>query len=216
MLRKTTLAITTLAFLGACADSSGQGGVTKRQGLGALSGAAVGAALGTLVGGNDRRNALVGAGIGLLAGAAVGTYLDEQERRLNQDLAGTGADVRRVNDTLLVTLPAGVTFDVDSANVKGKFRRPLRQVAKTLVEYPSSYVDVIGHTDSTGSASYNQTLSERRAQAVADILARNGVQRQRIVAYGKGETEPVASNATAEGRARNRRVELIITPATSG
>ena len=214
MLRKTTMSVTALAFLAACADSSGQGGITQRQGLGALSGAAVGAALGTLVGGDDRRNALVGAGIGLIAGAAVGTYLDEQERRLNQSLAGTGADVQRVNDTLLVTLPAGVTFDVDSDKVKGRFRRPLQQVARTLVEYPSSYVDVIGHTDSTGSASHNQDLSERRAEAVRNVLVRNGVQPQRVVAYGYGETQPIASNATAEGRAANRRVEIVITPAT--
>lgn len=121
-----------------------------------------------------------------------------------------------MNDTLLVTLPAGITFDVDSATVKSEFRGPLRQVAQTLIEYPSSYVDVIGHTDSTGSASYNQALSERRAQSVANVLASDGVRRQRLVAYGYGETQPIASNDTPQGRAENRRVELLITPATQG
>lgn len=214
MIRNSVIAITTVAFLGACAGPNGQGGISQRQGVGALAGAATGAALGTLVGGDDRRNALVGAGIGLLAGAAIGTYLDEQERQLQADLAGTGAEVKQVDGKLMVRLPERVSFDVDSAEVKPGMRKRLRRAARSLAENPSSYIDIVGHTDSTGPADYNQRLSERRASAVANILLRNGVQPQRVRAYGRGESEPIASNATPEGRARNRRVEIIITPAT--
>jgi outer membrane protein OmpA-like peptidoglycan-associated protein len=215
MFKKAALGLGALALVGvtsACENS--QGGPSRNQTIGALTGAALGAAAGTLVGGNDRRNALVGAGVGLLAGAAVGTYLDRQQAELEQNLAGSGANVSRVGDTLLVTLPGGVTFDTDSANIRPEFRRPLREVAFTLNDYPESYVDVIGHTDSVGAESYNQALSERRAQSVASSLIADGVNRVRIAAYGKGETQPVASNDTAAGRQANRRVEIVIIPAT--
>lgn len=181
---------------------------------GAAIGALVGAAAGTLVGGNDRRNALVGAGIGLLAGAAIGSYLDQQERELNADLAGTGADVEREGNALLVTMPAGITFDVDKSDIKPQFYGPLDRVSETLRKYPQSYIDVVGHTDSTGDPNYNQRLSERRARAVQSYLSARGVNQARMVAYGQGETQPVATNATNQGRAANRRVELRITPAT--
>jgi len=182
--------------------------------LGAGLGAAAGAGLGLLVGGNDRRNALVGAGVGLLAGAAVGSYLDRQQRELESDLSGTGATVTRVGDALMVNLPAGVTFDVDSAAIRPEFFGPLSNVAQTMNEYPESYIDVIGHTDSTGSAEHNQALSERRASSVGNFLVSQRVLQQRIVTYGYGETQPIADNNTAEGRQRNRRVEIKITPAT--
>lgn len=181
---------------------------------GAAIGALVGAAAGTLVGGNDRRNALVGAGIGLLAGAAIGSYLDQQQRELNADLAGTGAEVSRDGDALLVTMPAGITFDVDSARIKPQFYGPLDRMAATLRKYPQSYIDVIGHTDSTGDPGYNQQLSERRAGAVQNRLVSRGVNRARMAAYGQGERQPVATNATTAGRAANRRVEVRIVPAT--
>lgn len=210
-IRAAVLALGAGAFLSACAN---QQGPSDRQMAGAGVGAVLGAASGLLVGGDDRRNALVGAGIGLLAGAAVGTYLDQQERDLRQDLSGTGAEVKRVDNALLVTLPGGVTFDTDSTVVKSQFRRPLNKVAKTLQKYPSSYVDVVGHTDSTGTAAYNMDLSDRRARSVANELIERGVRRARIQAYGKGQTQPVASNNTAEGRSQNRRVEILIVPAT--
>ncbi|MEM1315594.1 MAG: OmpA family protein [Pseudomonadota bacterium] len=213
-LRRSAAAVALGAMLlSACAQGQGP---SERQTAGAGLGALAGAGLGLLVGGDDRRNALVGAGIGLLAGVAVGSYLDEQERRLQQDLEGTGGTVERVGDALLVTLPNGVTFDFDSVEIKQEFRRPLNRVASTLAEYPSSYVDVVGHADSTGSAEYNQDLSERRADSVAGALSRRGVDRARLAAVGRGETQPVASNATEDGRARNRRVEILIVPATSG
>ena len=184
--------------------------------IGAAAGAAIGAAAGTLVGGNDRRNALIGAGIGLLAGAAVGQYLDQQQRDLEAGLAGTGAEVERDGDQLLVNLPSSITFDTDSAQIKPEFQSSLDNVAQTFNKYPESYVDVIGHTDSRGSDAYNQQLSERRSGAVANYLSGRGVAQARLAAFGQGESAPVASNDTAEGRAANRRVELRITPATQG
>lgn len=184
--------------------------------IGAAAGAAIGAAAGTLVGGDDRRNALIGAGIGLLAGAAVGQYLDQQQRDLEAGLAGTGAEVERDGDQLLVNLPSSITFDTDSAQIKPEFQSSLDNVAQTFNKYPESYVDVIGHTDSRGSDAYNQQLSERRSGAVANYLSGRGVSQARLAAFGQGESAPVASNDTSEGRAANRRVELRITPATQG
>lgn len=206
--------ITTVCCLSLVACETVQN--NQRTAIGAGLGAALGAAAGTLVGGNDRRNALVGAGIGLLAGAAVGQYLDRQQRDLEQNLAGTGADVTRVGDQLLVSLPGGVTFNTDSATIAPAFYGPLNSVAVTLNKYPESFVDVIGHTDNVGSAQYNQTLSERRAQSVSGYLTGQGVAAQRLVAFGQGFSQPIADNSTAAGRAQNRRVELRITPATQG
>lgn len=188
----------------------------QRTAIGAGAGAAAGAALGTLVGGNDRRNALVGAGIGLLAGAAVGQYLDQQQRDLETSLAGTGAEVERQGDQLLVTMPSQVTFSTDSAQIQPQFYTALNDVAASLQQYPSSYIDIVGHTDSTGEAAYNQRLSESRARAVADYLISRGVNPARVAAYGQGESQPVASDATEAGRQANRRVEMLITPATQG
>jgi outer membrane protein OmpA-like peptidoglycan-associated protein len=187
------------------------GGLSNTAG-GAVLGGLGGAALGTLAGGDDRRNALIGAGIGALAGAAVGNYLDQQQAALQQDLQGTGAAVERQGDRLLVTLPSNVTFDVDSAQIKPQFYGPLNQVASTLQQYQQSYVNVYGHTDSTGPTAYNQQLSEQRAQAVANYLISRGVNPVRVVARGFGETQPIADNSTAFGREQNRRVELEIVP----
>ncbi len=181
---------------------------------GAALGALAGAGLGLLVGGDDRRNALVGAGIGLLAGAAVGSYLDQQQRELEQDLRGTGATITNTGDALYVNLPAGVTFDVDSAAIRPEFFTPLTNVAQTMNEYPESYIDVIGHTDSTGSTQHNQALSERRAGSVGNFFVSQRVLQQRIVTYGFGETQPIADNSSPQGRQANRRVEIKITPAT--
>ncbi|MEO0683040.1 MAG: OmpA family protein [Pseudomonadota bacterium] len=210
--RPVALAAIAALTLSACAP--GQEAPSERQRVGLALGALAGAAAGLLVGGDDRRNALVGAGIGLLAGAAVSSYLDEQERRLNEDLEGTGATVTRTEDAILITLPNGVTFDFDSAQVRQEFRRPLTRVARTLAEDPRSYIDVIGHADAVGSDAYNQQLSERRARAVAGVLQRRGVDAARIETAGFGESRPVASNDTEEGRARNRRVEILVVPAT--
>jgi outer membrane protein OmpA-like peptidoglycan-associated protein len=183
---------------------------------GAILGALGGAAVGALLPGSSRTNALIGAGIGLLAGAAVGQYMDQQERELRAELAGTGANVYRQGDTLVVSFPAQVTFGVDSSQIQPGFYRTLDDVSGTLNRYPQSYLDVVGHTDDTGSEAYNQSLSERRAGSVSNYFRSRGVEPARIASYGMGETQPIASNADAYGRQQNRRVELKITPATQG
>ncbi len=214
MVRSLFAVVAAGAVLAGCAQQQQPGVSGNRAPIGALAGAALGAGAGLLVGGNDRRNALVGAGIGALAGAAVGDYLDRQEAQLNQDLAGTGATVVNTGESLLVTLPDAVTFAVGSSTVQPQFLDPLGSMAATLRANPQSFIDVLGHTDSTGSAAFNQQLSERRAQSVADVLMQRGVQSQRIATRGFGFTSPVADNATPEGRQRNRRVEILVTPFT--
>lgn len=181
--------------------------------VGAAVGTAGGAALGTLAGGDDRRNALAGAGIGLLTGTAVGAYLDAQQAALEANLAGTGAYVQNRGDRLVVILPGNVTFATDSARIAPNFYGPLGDIAVTLQQYPESFIDLIGHTDSRGSEDYNQRLSEDRALAVADFFRGQGVNPGRIASFGQGETQPVATNDTAAGRQENRRVELVIIPA---
>ncbi|MFN3434739.1 MAG: OmpA family protein, partial [Sphingomonas sp.] len=146
------------------------------------------------------------------AGAGIGAYMDKQERDLRARTAGTDVQVTREGDNLVLNIPSGITFAYDSAEVQPQFRRTLDQVADTLAQYNQTYIDVYGHTDSTGSAAYNQTLSERRATAVADYLASRGVQPARIGTRGFGKTQPIASNDTDAGRAANRRVEIKVVP----
>ncbi len=213
MLRKAIIVAVSGSMLVGCAENVRNNPNTAG---GAIIGALGGAAIGTLFGGDDRRNALIGAGIGMLAGAAVGQYMDRQERELREDLAGTGAEVNRDGDSLLVSFPANVTFGVDSSAIRPGFYRTLDDVCGTLNRYPQSYLDVVGHTDSTGSEAYNQSLSERRAGSVSNYFRSRGVEPARIASYGMGETQPVASNADSYGRQQNRRVELRITPATRG
>lgn len=212
MLKKTLIAVLCTAALAGCQAAQNNPNATG----GALIGAVGGAALGTLAGGDDRRNALVGAGIGLLAGGAVGAYIDQQERELQQHLVGTGARVYREGPGLVVLLPGNVTFTSGSADINQAFFRPLNDVATTLQNYPKSFIDVIGHTDNVGSVAFNQNLSEDRAESVASFIRGRGVYAGRVATFGMGETQPVASNATPDGRAQNRRVELVIIPAQDG
>lgn len=186
----------------------------SRTAIGGVGGALAGALLGGVIGGKTGR--IVGAGIGGVAGAAVGYQLDQQIKELKEQTAGTGVDVTEVDNgqAILVNLPEGVTFDVGSATLKPQFRATLDQVAQSLQQYPNSLVDVYGHTDSTGSDAFNQTLSENRARTVANYLISRGVSAARIRSQGFGETMPVADNGTAEGRSRNRRVEIKIVPVT--
>ena len=210
MIRNTLIAAACCVSLIGCQTVQDNPNTAIGAGVGSL----LGAAAGTLVGGDDRRNALVGAGIGLLAGAAVGQYLDQQQRELESNLAGTGADVTRVGDQLVVNMPGQLTFQTDSARIQPQFYGVLNDVSVTLNKYPESYIDVVGHTDSTGSSEYNQQLSVRRADSVSNYLVGRGVSNARIATFGLGETSPIATNATAEGRQLNRRVEVRITPAT--
>jgi outer membrane protein OmpA-like peptidoglycan-associated protein len=186
----------------------------SRTAIGGVGGAAAGYLLGGLIGGGTGR--ILGAGIGGVAGAAVGYQKDKQIRELKEQTAGSGIDVTETPDqkSILVNLPNGVTFPVDSTTISPTFQSTLDKIAGSLIEYPDSLIDVYGHTDSTGSDQYNLDLSQRRAESVANYLVMRGVARARIRSQGYGERYPVADNTTEQGRALNRRVEIKITPIT--
>jgi outer membrane protein OmpA-like peptidoglycan-associated protein len=182
---------------------------------GAGYGAAAGAVIGLLTGGNDKfQAAMIGAAAGAIAGGSVGYYMDKQEAKLREQMAGTGVDVVRNGDNITLDMPGGVTFAFDSSDLNSQFYPVLDKVAGTLSEYNKTVIEVAGHTDSIGSASYNQQLSERRANSVAAYLGSRGVDRSRMVTIGAGKDHPVASNETEAGRAQNRRVEITIVPVT--
>jgi outer membrane protein OmpA-like peptidoglycan-associated protein len=181
--------------------------------IGGIGGALGGYLLGDLVGGrHDRTEKIIGAGLGGIAGAGIGAYMDKQERDLRAKTAGTDVRVTRQGDNLLLNMPSNVTFAYDSATVQPQFQATLDQVAQVLSQYNETYIDIYGHTDSTGSDAYNQQLSERRAESVAAYLESRGVQSARVGTRGFGETQPIAPNDTEEGRAANRRVEIRIVP----
>ncbi|MEG6550656.1 OmpA family protein, partial [Desulfocurvibacter africanus] len=174
-----------------------------------------GAAGGAIFGGGDRgKRVLIGAGIGALAGGAVGGYMDYQESKLRQRLQGTGVSVTRQGDMIILNMPGNVTFDTGSAGIKPQFFEVLNSVAIVLKEYEKTYVDVLGHTDSTGSMNLNMRLSQDRAQSVAQYLISQGVQQERFLVRGMGPNQPIADNSTAAGRSQNRRVEIKLTPIT--
>ena len=208
--------VAALLPLSACVTDPETGNRTiSKAAIGGLGGALGGYLLGDLIGGKrDRTEKIVGAGIGAVAGAGVGYYMDEQERKLRAQTAGTGVNVIRDGDNLVLDMPSEVTFAVDSANIDSGFRNTLDQVATTLTQYEKTYVDVLGHTDSTGSDAYNQSLSERRASSVSTYLSSRGVQSARLATRGYGESQPKASNLDASGRAANRRVEIRLVPVT--
>ena len=196
--------------LAGCAE---MGENTKK---GALTGAAVGALAGVAMGDDAesrRRGAAIGAAAGGALGGAIGANLDRQARELDQNLDGR-IDVVNTGDRLIVTMPQDILFATDSTSLSSTLRGDLYTLADSLNDYPNTRVQVIGHTDNTGAASYNQDLSERRALAVRSVLLNGGVSSGRVQAIGRGENQPVASNQTASGRAANRRVEIIIIPNT--
>jgi outer membrane protein OmpA-like peptidoglycan-associated protein len=181
-------------------------------GVGAVSGAAIG--LLTSSSKHRQRNALIGAGVGALAGGGIGYYMDVQEAKLRQRLSNSGVSVTRVGNQIVLNMPGNITFETASTDINSGFYDVLNSVALVLKEYEKTTVDVIGHTDSVGSDQYNQTLSENRARSVAAYLAGQGILAQRLLIAGRGEAEPISSNATPEGRAQNRRVEIRIAPIT--
>lgn len=220
MNRKTKIAAALLVLalpVAGCTTNpeTGERSISKAA-IGGIGGALGGYLLGDLVGGKrDRTEKILGAGIGAVAGAGVGYYMDEQEKKLRQQTAGSGVEVMRDGDQLVLDMPAEVTFAFGSAGLSPEFRGTLDKIGATLTEYEKTYVDVLGHTDSVGSDAFNQTLSEQRAQTVADYLAGRGVQRARLATRGYGESQPRASNTTEEGRAQNRRVEIRLVPVTA-
>lgn len=210
MLKKTTrlalVAVVVGGMLGlsACSSWSNQakGGV-----IGAGAGAAVGAVVGDQIG-ETAAGALVGAAVGGAAGAIIGHQMDQQAKELRNEIEG--ATVRRVGEGIVVTFDTGILFDFDSSALRQEARSNLVTLANHLDEYDRTDVLIIGHTDSVGSETYNQRLSERRAEAAAAFVANNGVTASRVSTQGMGETDPISDNETAEGRQENRRVEVVI------
>jgi outer membrane protein OmpA-like peptidoglycan-associated protein len=188
---------------------------TVGAGIGALAGAVLGAATGKDA--KDRRKrALIGAGIGGLTGAAVGGYMDQQEAKLRQKLAGTGVSVTRQGDNIVLYMPGTITFRTGSADLNAGFFKVLDGVGLVVEEYDKTLIVVEGHTDSVGSDDSNQALSERRAVSVGQYLMSKGVNTQRVLTAGFGESRPVASNDNDAGRSQNRRVEVRLEPITQG
>ncbi|WP_102961252.1 OmpA family protein [Mangrovicella endophytica] len=220
-MKKLCLALAfTAAFAGCTTDpytgesklSNTVGGAGIGAGVGALGGYVVGRATGVDAG----RAALIGAGIGAIGGGGIGAYMDSQEDKLRRQLQGTGVSVTRVGDRIILNMPSNITFPTDQASILPGFYPTLTSVALVLKEFDKSIVDVDGHTDSQGSDAYNLRLSEDRADSVSQFLVSQGVSPRRLNAQGYGESRPVASNATADGRAENRRVEISISPLQAG
>jgi len=215
MLVSTTVAVagcqTTNPYTGEQQTSK----TTIGAGIGALAGAVLGAATGKDA--KDRRKrALIGAGIGGLAGAGVGAYMDQQEAKLRQKLAGTGVSVTRQGDNIVLNMPGNITFRTGSADLNADFFKVLDGVGIVVDEYDKTLIVIEGHTDNVGSDDSNQALSERRASAVGQYLMGKGVNGQRVLTAGFGESRPVSSNDSDGGRSQNRRVEVRLEPITQG
>jgi outer membrane protein OmpA-like peptidoglycan-associated protein len=215
-LRMVALATAVTLALGACQTTNPYTGEqeTSKTAKGAGIGAIGGAIAGAILGGGKRKGVLIGAGLGALTGAAVGNYMDQQEAQLRAQLQGTGVSVTRVGDSIVLNMPGNITFATNSSNISADFYPVLDSVALVINKFEKTYVDVIGHTDNTGPADYNQRLSEARASSVARYLESQKVLPARILTQGMGENSPIASNDTPEGRAQNRRVEIRLTPLT--
>ena len=220
-LKLALLGATLAALTAGCASYTGQTNDPNdpnRTKRGALIGAGIGAVAGLLSGDDAverRQRAMVGAGIGALAGGSIGAYQDRQEAELRRQTAGTGIEVSRDGDVIKLNLPDGVTFDFGKYDLKPQFYPALNNVARTLAEYNQTIVEVTGHTDSVGSADFNQRLSEQRANSVGNYLIGQGLVRERFEIIGMGKNYPIADNNTDAGRALNRRVEIRVLPLKS-
>jgi outer membrane protein OmpA-like peptidoglycan-associated protein len=205
---KTMTRLSVFAVVGALlAGCATQQGTNTAVGTGV--GAGLGAGIGALIGGS--KGAAIGAGVGAAAGGVTGYNWQAIHNKLSGATAGTGAQVSEQPDgSLKVNIPSSISFDTDSYAIKPSFAPVLDQVSQTLVQNPELVAQVVGHTDSTGTAQYNQTLSQNRAQSVAGYLGQHGVAPQRLAAQGMGQTQPIADNSTEAGRAQNRRVEIYL------
>lgn len=178
---------------------------------GAAAGAAGGAVVGGVIGktqGSTAKGAIIGAAVGGTAGAVIGQQMDKQAQELDEELEG--AEVARVGEGIQVTFDNAILFDFDSADLRSTAQQNLSDLASSLQDYPNTELLIVGHTDAVGPEEYNQSLSERRANAAAEFLMRQGITPSRVTTLGKGEMEPVASNETSYGRQQNRRVEVAI------
>ena len=205
------IALSGALSLTACVDATT--GEPNRTRSGALTGAAIGAAAGAIVGDGSRADEIAaGAIAGGLIGGAIGARLDRQAADLRAQLGDDRISIVNTGEELIVTMPQDILFDTGSAALRPDLQSDIRALAGNLQQYPNTTVAVIGHTDNTGSAAFNQDLSERRANSVANVLINQGVAPRRVVSIGRGESQPIASNQTAAGRQQNRRVEIVITP----
>jgi outer membrane protein OmpA-like peptidoglycan-associated protein len=214
----TSVSIFALIGASACTTMDPYSSTPRRNntGTGVIAGALGGALLGYLTNTSNseegRKNALIGAGIGALGGAAVGSYMDRQQREMEAELSGSGVGVTRQGDNLVLRMPSDVTFASNQSAINSRFDATLDDVAAVLNRYDQSIIDVIGHADSDGADDYNLNLSRQRASSVAQYLVSRDVLADRLYVDGRGESAPIASNATAEGKAMNRRVEILIRP----
>ena len=202
-------ALVALTMLSACATDpyTGESKVSKTAwgtGIGAVAGAGIGA----LIGGE--KGALIGAGVGAASGAGVGAYMDVQASKLRQELVGTGVQVARDGQNVVLIMPGNITFDTNQYTIKPNFKPVLDSVAKVIKEYNKTLVQVTGYTDNTGTDAINNKLSAQRADSVATYLKLRGVAAGRVSYTGLGSSNPIASNATAAGREQNRRVEIVL------
>ncbi|WP_417720589.1 OmpA family protein [Salipiger sp.] len=215
---KTPISLSLVAIMALTACEMDPNDPNRQAKQGAVIGALGGAVTGALIGGDDKaernRTILAGAALGAAGGAIVGNQLDKQEAALRQQL-GNNVTINNTGERLIVTMPQDILFATDSATLRGDLQADIRTVARSLLEYPNTTVQVIGHTDSDGEAAYNQNLSQRRAQAVSSVLVSQGVPSYRVQSIGRGEDQPIASNLTAEGKRQNRRVEIVILPNAS-
>jgi len=210
-MRKLALAVAVGVALAGCAADDPYQRTKAGAAIGAVAGAVVGHQL------DSGSGALVGAAVGALAGGLVGNYMDKQQAELRDTVAQHDIEMQRLrDDTLKLTLDSEVSFDYDSDRIKPAFQSTLDKLADVLRKYDRTVVHVVGHTDSTGSAEYNQRLSERRASSVANYLQSRGVDPSRVRYEGRGESEPRDTNATEAGRQLNRRVEIYLKPIVEG
>ncbi len=207
-IRTLLIGAVSAALMAGCSPT---GEMTRAQ-QGALIGAIGGAVVGKNTGDKDRGHTIAGAVVGGLAGAAIGNYMDEQEAALRQNLQGTGVEVTRQNDNIVLTMPDAITFDFGQATLKPQFYGVLGGLANTLNQYPETRIQIAGHTDNIGSDASNLQLSQQRANSVRTYLASTGVAAQRMQAVGYGESRPIADNSSDYGRAQNRRVEITLIP----
>jgi outer membrane protein OmpA-like peptidoglycan-associated protein len=209
---KPLVSAAVLTLLAACTTNpyTGEQQASKTAAYGAGA-AAVCGLVGAIESGKHARNAALGCGI---VGAGVGAYMDAQESKLREQLQGTGVQVAREGDNIRLIMPGNITFETDAYHLRPDFYPVLNSVATVLAKYADTAIRVSGHTDNTGSRQYNQNLSEKRAGSVAEYLTAQGVARQRMVVQGQAFDQPIADNATAAGRAQNRRAEIYILPKT--
>lgn len=205
LLKKSLISIiiSSLIFTGCASNNAGKG---------AAIGAIAGAVLGKSTSNHKDKRLVWGAAIGAITGAAIGDYMDQQEEAFRKELSGSGIDVIREGDNIRLVMPSNITFATNQAYITSGFHSTLNDVAKVLTKFDKTLLSIEGHTDNTGSADYNQTLSTKRAQSVKDYLANQQIQGSRLKVTGYGESMPLVDNSTEKNRSLNRRVEVQIIP----